>query len=215
MTRILKIGLSIAALGGVAIAVILFQGGKTPEFGGSAIAAEAIDYGAEMVLGAEDAPITVIEYASMSCGHCALFHGQTFPDLKKHYIDTGKVKFIFREFPINRPALEGAMLARCAGPDRFFGFLKLLFTKQDKWAVADSHDKLVSVVKLGGMKSSTVEQCLENEKLQDSILQTRMKGEQEFEISSTPTFIINGNKVAGALSFEQFEKLLQPMLPAS
>ena len=130
MARILKISIPIGALIAVVIAVTLVPGNNAPKLSGRAVAGESINYQADMVLGAEDAPVTVIEYASMSCAHCALFHSQTFPDLKKHYIDTGKVRFIFREFPINRPALEGAMIARCAGPDRFFGFLKILFAKQ-------------------------------------------------------------------------------------
>ncbi len=214
MAKKLKFSFSITAFVATLMTAALLQSDLTPAFNGEAGAAEPTNYGLEMALGAEDAPLTVIEYASMSCGHCALFHRQTFPELKKHYIDTGKIRFIFREFPINRPALEGAMIARCAGPDRYFGFLKILFTSQDKWAVTDSRTQLAKVVKAGGMKSSTVEQCLDDAELQKSILNTRMQGEQEFEISSTPTFIVNGNKFSGALSFKQFEEILQPLLPA-
>jgi protein-disulfide isomerase len=214
MTKFLKLGVPVVLLPAVLliIAALYFaQGDGTPVT--EAVAAEPIDFSADMTLGAEDAPVTVIEYASMSCNHCALFHSSTFPDLKKNYIDTGKVQLIFREFPINRPALEAAMVARCAGPKKFFTFLKFLFAKQSTWAVEDSRGELATVARLGGMNVSTVAQCLDNKELRESILETRMQGEKEFDVTSTPTFIVNGNKYAGALSFEQFEKVLTPLLP--
>lgn len=214
MTKYLKFGVRVVLLPTVLliVAALYFVQGDGILLN-RAIAAETTDYGADMVLGSEDAPVTVIEYASMSCNHCALFHSGTFPDLKKNYIDTGKVRLIFREFPINRPALEGAMIARCAGTDKFFTFLKILFAKQSKWAVEDSRSQLATVARQGGMKVSTVAQCLDNKELRESIIETRMHGEKEFDVTSTPTFIVNGTKYAGALSFEQFEKVLKPLLP--
>jgi len=184
-------------------------------FAGEAKAIGTLTDEGEMTLGAEDAPVTVIEYASMSCPHCALFHRNTFPDLKKNYIDHGKVRFIFREFPINKPALEGAMVARCAGPKRFFPILKLLFAKQGKWASTSDTGELISVAKMGGLTKSDVEQCLKNADVKEIVLAMRMKGETEHEVASTPTFIVNGKKHPGALSFERFEEILKPLLPMS
>lgn len=216
--KYLKIGLP-AVLAIVAAVAVLAYRGDTPPIGG-AVAGENLNAGVmaadgEMTLGPEDAPVTIIEYASMSCPHCALFHRTTFPDLKKHYIDTGKVRFIFREFPINKPALEGAMVARCAGPTRFFAFLKLLFSKQSKWATTSDTGKLVSVAKLGGMTERTVKECLENDEVKALVLAMRMKGERTHEVVSTPSFVVNGELHSGVLSFEQLEKILKPLLPAT
>lgn len=215
--KYLKIGLPVAVLIAGLIAIVVVQSDSAPNNG--AIAGETMDGGAaqdgtDMVLGAEDAPITVIEYASMSCPHCAMFHALTFPDLKKHYIETGKVRYIFRDYPINKPAFEGAMITRCAGPDRFFGFLKLLFAKQHIWAAnKDSVTAIKDVVKLGGMKPDTVDQCLADEKLKEQVLSMRLRAEQEYEVVSTPTFIVQGVRHSGAMSFEEFEKVLKPLLP--
>jgi protein-disulfide isomerase len=210
--------LALATVASVFIALFAFW--LAPPPGGKASADESVKAvvmvsEGEMTLGADDAPVTIIEYASMSCHHCAQFHRTTFPDLKKHYIDTGKVRFIFREFPINKPALEGAMVARCAGPDRFFAFLKLLFSKQAKWATINDTGKLVSVAKLGGMTEDTVKQCLENESVKKLVLDMRMTGEREYKVTSTPTLVVNGEAHSGALSFEELEKILKPLLPAT
>ncbi len=215
--KYLKIGLPVAILIAGLIAIVVVQSDSAPNNG--AVAGETIDGvaaqdGTDMVLGAKDAPVTVIEYASMSCPHCAHFHATTFPDLKKNYIDTGKVRFIYRDYPINKPALEGAMITRCAGPDRFFGFLKLLFAKQHIWAAnKDSVTAIKDVVKLGGMKPEAVDQCLADQKLKEQVLSMRLRAEQEYEVVSTPTFIVQGVTHSGAMSFEEFEKVLEPLLP--
>src|SRR5947209_14674871 len=104
----------------------------------------------EMALGDPQAPITVIEYASMTCPHCAHFHLTTFPELKKRYIDTGKVRFVFREFPLDPVATGAFMLARCAGNDRYFALLDLLFHEQRQWAVNNPLPPLFNVVKQAG-----------------------------------------------------------------
>lgn len=216
MAKILKIGVPAAILIAGVLAAALFWNGPEPD--GEAVAGETVSgsagqSGPDMVMGSADAPVLVIEYASMSCPHCALFHEQTFPDLKEHYIQTGKVRYIFRDYPINRPALEGAMVARCAGPERYFAFLKMLLAKQSQWAASkDSIDKIKGIVKMGGMTSETVDRCLADEKLKKQILGMRMTGEREHQVTSTPTFIVNGEKHTGVLSFAEFEKILKPLL---
>lgn len=179
----------------------------------AAAAAEAYATG-DMVLGAEDAPITVIEYASMTCPHCATFHNDTFPKFKAQYIDTGKVRLIYREFPLDSVALRAAMLARCAGRERFFAFIEVLFQQQKHWARArDPMAALAKLGRVGGIGRKRFESCMTDRELGDSILMTRLKGSSEFEVSSTPTFIINGEKHPGNMSLEQFERLLKPLLP--
>ncbi len=169
----------------------------------------------DMALGADDAPVTVIEYASMTCPHCATFHNETFPGLKAAYIDTGKIRLVYREFPLDRLAFYAAVLARCAGPERFFGFVEVLFRQQDSWARAgDPMAALARLGRVGGVGEAQFGACINDQELGDSILKTRLEGNSEFDVNSTPTFIINGKKHAGMLSLEQFSGLLEPLLPA-
>ncbi len=164
----------------------------------------------EMVMGDADAPITIIEYASLTCPHCAAFHRETLPELKKQYLDTGKAKLIFRDFPLDGAALRAAMLARCGGKERFFPFVDVLLKTQNTWSRAkDPVAALTQVGRMGGLSKDEIEACLKNEALMDGILRIRLDGQNEFDVSSTPTFIINGKKVAGALPFAEFEKLLK------
>ena len=167
-----------------------------------------------MALGPEDAPITVIEYASMTCPHCATFHNDAFPELKARYIDTGKVRFIYREFPLDAVALRAAMLTRCAGPKRFFGFVEVLFRRQEHWARAkDPIAALARLGQVGGIGKKQFESCMNDRELGDSILERRLEGSNEFEVRSTPTFIINGKKHSGQMNFQQFDRVLKPLLP--
>ncbi len=167
----------------------------------------------DMALGSAEAPVTVIEYASMTCPHCAYFHTETFPDLKSRYIDTGKVRFIYREFPLDEPALRASMLARCAGEKRFFGFIDVLFRQQANWRSSrDPVGALAKLGRVGGIGKKAFEACMTDQALGDSILATRLNGSQKFKISSTPSFIINGKMHAGALSIEQFASIIDPLV---
>lgn len=167
----------------------------------------------EMALGDPEAPVKILEFASMTCPHCATFHRDTFPALKRDYIDTGKVYFVFRDFPLDRYALQASMLARCAGKERYFGFIDVLFEQQSSWSRAsDPTQALARIGKLGGIGSKAFEACMADQELQDQILRSRLDGSREYEITSTPSFVINGNVHAGALPIDAFSKLIEPHL---
>ncbi|HEX2113024.1 MAG TPA: DsbA family protein [Alphaproteobacteria bacterium] len=169
-----------------------------------------------MVIGAANAPVTIIEYASLTCPHCARFHAETLPRLKSEYVETGKVKFVFRDFPLDRLALDAATIAQCAGPDRYFTFLDVFFQQQPNWTSGnDAGAMLASLKRLartGGMTEAQIEDCLKNKQMQDTVLASRMAGEKQFQVRSTPTLIINGQRHSGALSFDELEKILKPLL---
>ena len=177
--------------------------------GGSSGAASLPYADGEMTLGAKDAPVTVIEYASMTCPHCANFHMGPFKALKTKYIDTGKVRMIFREFPFDPLALQAAMLARCAGEKHFFGMLNVLFKNQLKWAKASSPQlALAKIARLGGFTEARFQACMTNQILADLILQNRLNGSKKFDINSTPSFIVNGVKTSGNMTIEKWDDLL-------
>lgn len=166
----------------------------------------------DRVLGRAEAPITIIEYASLTCPHCARFHRETLPQLKAAYIDTGKVKLVFRDFPFDGLALRAAALARCAPSERYFAMVDTLFQQQESWSRAK--DPLLSIGnigKLAGMSQATVDACFQNTKLLDSIVQIRVDGEKTHGVDSTPTFLIGGKKISGAQPFEEFDKLLKSL----
>lgn len=166
----------------------------------------------EMSMGVDNAPVTIIEYASMTCGHCANFHEKTYPELKKRYIDTGKVRFIFREFPLDPLAAAGFMLARCAGNDKYFPLIETLFHHQKKWAVQKPLAPLLAIAKQTGFTQQTFDQCLANDKLLKDIEKVSERAKSMFGINSTPTFFINGKKHAGALSIEEMAKIIDAHL---
>ena len=167
-----------------------------------------------MVLGDPKAPIKIVEYASLTCSHCATFHNDVFPRIKADYIDTGKARLVYRDFPLDRVALQAAVIARCGGADGFFGFVEVLFRTQKSWARSnDPIDALARIGRLGGLKREAIDACLADKTLVDSILAVRLHGEKEFGIGSTPTFIINGEKVVGARSYEHFKDLFDRIAP--
>jgi len=163
-------------------------------------------------IGAENAPVTVIEYASMTCPHCAHFSETTFPELKKKYIDTGKVRFIFREFPLDALAAAGFMLARCAGNDKFLAVVETLFAKQRDWVVKEPLPPLEDISKQFGFTKESFDQCLANQKLLDNIQAVRDRAAEKLGVNSTPTFFINGKKMVGDLSIEAMAKEIDPYL---
>lgn len=166
----------------------------------------------DMVLGKEDAPVTIVEYASMTCSHCATFAVGTFPTIKEKYIDTGKVRFILREFPFDPRAEAGFMLARCAG-DKYFAMVDVLFNQQGQWApVADAKTALLQISKLAGFSQEEFEKCLTDQKLLENIRAVQARGANEFSVDSTPTFFINGGKYAGALSVDAMSAIIDQYL---
>jgi protein-disulfide isomerase len=179
-------------------------------FAAPALAQEALKPTPEdHVLGNADAPITIIEYASLTCPHCAHFYEATLPQLKKEWIDTGKAKLVFRHFPFDRAALAAAEVAECGGKEKFFSFLDVLFRQQVSWAQGDATANLVRLAKLGGLGEDKVQACLKDEKLANRIVAMRLDGEKELGVNSTPTFFINGKKIVGAEPYETFEQALQ------
>jgi len=170
----------------------------------------------DMVLGSKDAPVTIVEYASLTCPHCARFEIDTLPRLQTAYIDPGKVRFVFRDFPLDPLALRAAMLAHCAGADRYFGFLQVLFQNQSDWDQApDPEAALAGIAKLGGIGKEQFDRCMADESLSKRVIQSRHDAEKSLSIESTPTFFINGTKVSGSQPFEAFEEIINPMLPKS
>jgi protein-disulfide isomerase len=167
----------------------------------------------EQAMGDPKAPVTIIEYASMTCSHCAHFATTTFPVLKARYIDTGKVRYILREFPLDPLAAGAFMLARCAGDDKYFPLVEKLFAEQKNWAfVQNPIQPLFAVAKTAGFTEQSFEKCLSDQKLLDNIDETRQRAQQKFGVNSTPTFFINGKIIRGAVTIEELEKELQPFL---
>ncbi len=167
----------------------------------------------EVVLGREEAPVTVIEYFSLTCPHCATFHRETLPVIREKYIDTGRVKWVLRDFPLDRYALVAAVLAHCAGPDRYPAFVETFLETQSRWARSpDPVTALRTLAKLGGLSDEEMDACLADEAMVDGVLRMRLEGERTWGVDSTPTFILGDRRHSGAIPPEEFEKLLQPLL---
>ena len=170
----------------------------------------------DRVLGQDKAPITIFEYASLTCPHCAEFNVDTLPKLKAAWIDTGKAKLIYRDYPLDQLALRAAVLARCAPPERFYAFIDALFHSQDSWATAsDTRDALAKIGRLGGVDEQQFNQCMNDQKLADKVVAERLVAQDQYGVDSTPTFFINGTKVVGAQSYETFNQTLTAAASAS
>ena len=165
----------------------------------------------DRTLGKDDAPVTVVEYASMTCPHCAHFHETTYPELKKRYIDTGKVRFIFREFPLDQLALAAFLLARCAGPDKYFPMIDTLFQLQKEWVTQKPLGPLLAIAKQAGMSEQAFNECLQDQKLVDGIEDVRQRA-MKLNVQSTPSFFVNGKPLRGNYTIEEFEKAMAPYL---
>ena len=157
----------------------------------------------DMVMGKDDAPVTIVEYASMTCPHCARFHENTLPGIKEKYVDTGKVRFIFREFPFDPRAAAAFMLARCAPKEQYFPMIDVLFKQQSVWATAqDPRPPLLQIAKLAGFTQESFEACLKNQQVLDNVMAVKDKAAKDYKVDSTPTFFINGEKLSGEMSVE-------------
>jgi len=167
----------------------------------------------ERSLGPADAPATIIEYASLTCPHCASFHSETWPEIREGYVESGMARFVLRDFPLDRLALAAAMLARCVSESRYFMFIDLLLSRQTEWAKAE--DPLAALTELAGMVGLNKEagsSCLEDEALAKRVLSTRREGKERFQISSTPTFLIyTRRKITGNQALEAFAEILDPV----
>ena len=207
----------------VALGLAFIGASSLPPFNIAAQAAETVpmaellkpDALPDMILGDDKAPVTIVEYASLTCSHCASFHEKTYPELKKRYIDTGKVRFIFREFPLDSLAAAAFMLARCTGQDdknKYFALVDTLFKQQRQWAVEKPLPPLLAISKQAGFTEKTFEACLANQKVLDGIESVRQRAATQFKVQSTPSFFINGVLHPGALSIEDMAKLIEPYL---
>jgi protein-disulfide isomerase len=168
----------------------------------------------DLVEGDANAPITMIEYSSLSCPHCARFQKDVLPQIKKDFIDTGKVKLIQRDFPLNKPAVQAAQFAHCAGPMRYFALVDVLFKTQDQWLTDNAVDKLAEIAATAGMDRATFDACLANKDIEAKIVASRKAAEDAFGINATPTFIINGVKVEGEQSYDDLKALFAKLAPS-
>jgi protein-disulfide isomerase len=174
----------------------------------------------DIIFGDKNAPVTLIEYASLSCPHCATFHRESFERLKTDYIDTKKIKFIHRDFPLNQPALSAAMAAICNSrnfqdnkSEKYYTFLKALFKTQDAWAFDEKYiEKLESIAKLDGMSGQSFTSCINDTKLQKQILESRMQAAKILKIQSTPTFFVNDEVLEGYIDYQTFQKAIDKQL---
>lgn len=167
----------------------------------------------DLVMGNKDAPVTIIEYSSLTCPHCQNFHINVLPALKKLYIDTGKLRLVYRDFPLDGAALRASMLARCAGQDRAVALIDILFRRQSNWA--GSQDPVAALARIGalvGIDTAGFNKCLGDQDLQRKILEQRLEGERAFGINGTPSFIVEGRKTPLALDIKAFSAVIDPLL---
>jgi protein-disulfide isomerase len=169
----------------------------------------------ERSLGADDAPVTMIEYSSLTCPHCAEFHATTLPKIKEQYITPGKLRLVYRDFPLDPLATAAAMLPHCVAPDRYFGLLEGLFRSQSTWASSQEPAKeLERLSRFAGLSPAAFQSCINNKELLQAIQQRAAAAREEYGITSTPTFIIDGKKIVGATKFEEFQKAIDEHLNA-
>jgi protein-disulfide isomerase len=170
----------------------------------------------DMAIGSANAPVTVTEFASMTCPHCAAFDEKVFPKIKSEYIDSGKVRYIFREFPLDIKAAAGSMLARCIAKDdaaKYFAVVDVLFKQQTDWAYAKSATEgLTRIGKQAGLSQQQVDDCLKDQALLDKIAADQKYATDILKVNSTPTFFINGEVIKGEASFDVFDAKIKALL---
>jgi protein-disulfide isomerase len=169
----------------------------------------------DMALGPANAAVTITEYASMTCPHCAAFTEKVFPKIKSEYIDSGKIRFVFREFPLDIKAAAGSMLARCVAKDdagKYFAVVDMLFRQQDSWVLKNTTETLIRIGKQAGLSQQQVEDCLKDQALLDKIAADQKYANEVLKVNSTPTFFLNGEMMKGEQSFEEFDKRIKSLL---
>ncbi len=165
----------------------------------------------ERIVGDENAPVTIIEYASMTCPHCRAFHKDVYPIIKEKYIDTGKAKLFFRSFPFDPAAAAATMLAECSG-DKYFSMVDILYDKQATWSRGKVVDELFKISKLAGFTQETFNACLKNQELLDNVLAVQKNAAEVYEVNATPTFFINGTKYSGNMSAEAMGEIIDSLV---
>jgi protein-disulfide isomerase len=169
----------------------------------------------DMALGPADAPITITEFASMTCPHCAAFNADVFPKIKSAYIDTGKIRYVFREFPLDIKAAAGSMLSRCIAKDdagKYFAVTDMLFKQQSDWVMKNTTETLTRIGKQAGLSQQAVDDCLKDQTLLDKIVADQKFANEVLKVNSTPTFFLNGEMIKGETSFEEFDKRIKALL---
>ena len=167
----------------------------------------------EKKIGNGSAQIQMLEFASLTCGHCAKFHNEVFPKIKSEFIDTGKIDFVYKDFPLDKFALKASVIARCSGNERFFNFLKVLYSKQKDWTSSkDPFKSLLKIAKFGGLKNDEIKVCVGNKSIEDGILKKRLESTKKFDIKATPTIYLNNEKYEGDLTYEALKLKIDSLL---
>ena len=169
----------------------------------------------ELSIGDDEAPVTIIEYSSMTCSHCADFHTNTYPTLKKNHIEKGEVRFIFREFPLDKLSMATSMLARCVDSSISLAFIDILFQNRNKWYSDNALAELKNLSKQAGLSSEDFDQCLNDQELLDQLILQKENAIKEFQINSTPSFIINGNVISGNKPYSYFKSEIEKILDSN
>lgn len=173
------------------------------------------------VVGKQSAPVTIVEYGSLACPHCAAFVQEKLPQLRKEWIDTGKAKMVYRDFPTDGAALKAAAVARCAPEGQYFAFIESFFATQERWLLAkDPMSALKSIARLGGMDAATFDRCVDDAKIQDAVVAQATRAKDDYGVDATPTFFIIGpnghsTRLVGDLPLADFTKALNDALPKS
>ncbi len=208
--QFLILGRALALALAAGLAAPAAQAKDKPEYVNTGVLYRQPDIG-DRPLGRPDAPVTIVEYASATCGHCGLFHEEDWPVIKKEYVDTGKVRFIFREFPLDQLALAAFMLMRCAPKEKYYPLLSVIMKTQHTW-VKNPREELLKIAKLAGMTEKDFEACIKNQNLANSIVGISKNASRDFGIDSTPTFFINGRKVVGHVPIEEMRRIIDEEL---
>jgi protein-disulfide isomerase len=167
-----------------------------------------------MALGNPEAPVVVIEYFSLTCPHCWRFHRDTYGTFRREFVETGKVRYILRDYPLNLPALDAAKLAHCGGPERYFAFIETLFQQFEQWTSSGDYvEALAKIGELGGVSETAFKACLNDKELEARILSTALEGETKYGIASTPSFVVNGKLYEGEMKIERFSQIVNGFLP--
>ena len=170
----------------------------------------------EMSVGKKDAPVTILAFESLTCPHCASFHKGALPKLMKNYIEPGKVRIVFIDYPLGARAMVGSMLARCTGPERYFGMTEIMFKTQADWAGIrgrkEFFDAMRRIARMGGLSDEEFEKCMNNRELFNGIRKQQADAQKKHKINSTPTFVIGDKRIDGAQPFEAFDAVLKPMV---
>ena len=203
------------------IATLILLASIAPFGAGSAVAQSAMAAAVakpvslpDIAIGSVKAPVTITEYASMSCSHCAAFGENVFPMLRSKYIDTGKVRFVFREFPLDIKAASASILARCIAKndsEKYLGTIEILFKQQER-LIAQTKDTLLFVGKLNGMNEQDVTACQTDRAQFDKLTADQKYAYETLKVDSTPTFFVNGQRLKGSMSFEELEERIKPLL---